>query len=260
MNSLIIITTNEKGSQVVSARELHEFLEVNAKFADWIKRMLDYGFNENEDYSIILKNEKNSVGRSTKEYAITLDMAKELSMIQRSEKGKQARKYFIESEKQLKAIQEDRFSIPQTFADALRLAVDLEEQKQRLSDKNLMLNAAIEEQKPKVDFAETLMNDTNTVRKVSQVAKELSNHSNIKIGQKTLYIYMRSIELVFKGSTEPTQKAINKGILVLKENQIKNKYGTVLIKPQTLVTPKGVDYLLRKLKKDMSNGQFNMFN
>ena len=257
MNNLINITTNEQGSQVVSARELHEFLEVGAKFADWIPRMIGYGFEENIDYSTLLKKENR---QTLKEYAISLDMAKELSMIQRSEKGKQARKYFIDSEKQLKAIQEDRFSIPQTFADALRLAVDLEEQKQRLSDKNLALNTAIENQKPKVEFAETLMNDTNTVRKVSQAAKVISNNANVKIGQKTLYDYMRSIGLVFKGSTEPTQEAINKGYLVLKENQIKTKYGIVKITPQTLVTPKGLEYLLRKLKKDMSNGQFNIFN
>jgi anti-repressor protein len=73
MNNLINITTNEQGSQVVSARELYEFLGVNAKFADWIKRMLDYGFTENEDYTTFLKKENR---QTLKEYAITLDTAK----------------------------------------------------------------------------------------------------------------------------------------------------------------------------------------
>jgi len=161
---------------------------------------------------------------------------------------------------ELEEAQQNRFNVPKTYLEALRANLESAEQNQRLSDKNLALNTAIENQKPKVEFAETLMNDTNTVRKVSQAAKVISNNANVKIGQKTLYDYMRSIGLVFKGSTEPTQEAINKGYLVLKENQIKTKYGIVKITPQTLVTPKGLEYLLRKLKKDMSNGQFNMFN
>jgi len=255
MNSLIIITTNEQGSQVVSARELHEFLEVGADFSHWIKRMIEYGFTENEDYSTFVKKD----GRQTlKEYAITLDMAKELSMIQRSEKGKQARKYFIDSEKQLKAIQEDRFSIPQTFADALRLAVDLEEQKQKLSDKNLMLNAAIEEQKPKVQLANHIMSDDVTTHKVGQVAKILYGRGIPVMGSKNLYKEMRAFGMVFKGSTEPMQSAVNSGYLALKVNEIVGNNGRNIIKKQTLITNKGIEYLFKKMYKDCT--QSNLFN
>lgn len=108
MNNLINITTNEQGSQVVSARELHEFLEVNSNFTEWMGRMIGYGFEEDVDY-VTFSEKRNR--QTLKQYAITLDMAKELSMIQRSEKGKQARKYFIESEKQLKAIRLDSYMI-----------------------------------------------------------------------------------------------------------------------------------------------------
>jgi phage anti-repressor protein len=99
MNELIKVQKNDDGRQVVSARELHDFLEVGSRFNDWFNNMLKYGFEENIDYTSFTKNLVS--GGKTKEYALTLDMAKELSMIQRSDKGKQARKYFIDCEKKL---------------------------------------------------------------------------------------------------------------------------------------------------------------
>lgn len=101
MEQLIKITTNDKGTKVVSARELYQFLEVGSDFTHWCKRMFDYGFIENQDYAILVKNDEKVSKTNPIDYAITLDTAKEISMIQRSEKGKLARKYFIECEKQL---------------------------------------------------------------------------------------------------------------------------------------------------------------
>lgn len=103
------IATNEQGSQVVSARELHQFLDNKRQFADWIKqRILEYEFIENQDYVTFSQNSEK--GRPSTEYAITLDMAKELSMVERTEKGKQARKYFIEAEKQLRSLDIDKLA------------------------------------------------------------------------------------------------------------------------------------------------------
>lgn len=104
MNEIIKITTDEQGSSVVqSARELHGFLEVKSKFADWFKnRVSKYGFVEGADYVTVSKNLE-SGGREL-DYALTLDMAKELSMVERNEKGKQARQYFIEAEKALRKV------------------------------------------------------------------------------------------------------------------------------------------------------------
>lgn len=88
------------GKQAVSARELYIFLEVKEKFVDWIKRMIDYGFDKNVDYQILSDNsEKIKRGRPARDYALSIDCAKEISMIQRSNKGKEARKYFIAVEK-----------------------------------------------------------------------------------------------------------------------------------------------------------------
>lgn len=82
----------------LSTRELHEFLEVKSKYADWFKNMSAYGFEENIDYQAISKNLENG-GRKI-DHQITIEMAKEIAMIQRTEKGKQARQYFIQLEKE----------------------------------------------------------------------------------------------------------------------------------------------------------------
>lgn len=97
-NQIIKINTDTDGKQTVNARELHEFLEVETRFNDWIeRRIIEYGFIINTDFCSFLS--KSSGGRPAMEYHITIDMAKELSMVERNEKGKQARKYFIEMER-----------------------------------------------------------------------------------------------------------------------------------------------------------------
>ncbi|WP_257812563.1 antA/AntB antirepressor family protein [Aggregatibacter actinomycetemcomitans] len=108
MANLIQISNNKiNNSEVktVNARELHSFLEVSTRFSDWIQRRInEYEFIENQDFIVLLKNEKNPIGgRPQKEIHISIDMAKELSMVERNEKGKQARQYFIEMEKVAKS-------------------------------------------------------------------------------------------------------------------------------------------------------------
>lgn len=79
----------------MSGRELHEFLEIGSDYTDWMKRMISYGFEENEDFTLL----KNKVGKVwVHNHAMTLDMAKEISMLQRNAKGKEARQYFIKNE------------------------------------------------------------------------------------------------------------------------------------------------------------------
>src|SRR5574337_209289 len=107
MNQLITITQNENNDQVVSGRELHEFLGVKDHYTDWFKDMCKYGFTENIDFitlnELSEKTEGSKLGgRPSVDHALKIDMAKEISMIQRNEKGKQARQYFIEVEKELK--------------------------------------------------------------------------------------------------------------------------------------------------------------
>ena len=100
----LIKTIEHNGNTSVSVRDLHSFLEVGRDFSNWIKgRISDYGFIENQDFEVSLIFEQNTKGgRPTKEYILSMDMAKELSMLERSDRGKQARLYFIECEKRLR--------------------------------------------------------------------------------------------------------------------------------------------------------------
>lgn len=106
MKELIKITTNENNEQLVSGRELYEFLEVATPYTRWFERMTEYGFAENVDFTVIAKNVHDDTAfggvRKFTDHAMKLDMAKEISMIQRTEKGKQARQYFIQVEKEYK--------------------------------------------------------------------------------------------------------------------------------------------------------------
>ena len=103
MSDLIKITTKD-GKQLVSARELHDFIGIGVHFSTWMKRMCEYGFEEDIDFSILKSSNPNGGIAKIDDYVITIDMAKEISMIQRTEKGKQARLYFIECEKKLKEV------------------------------------------------------------------------------------------------------------------------------------------------------------
>lgn len=113
MNELIKVTTNENDEQLVSGRELHDFLEVTTRYNDWIKRMFGYGFSEATDYLTLTQKRVTAQGNMVEyvDHALKLDMAKEISMIQRSEKGKQARQYFISVEKEYKQHQLDTSSL-----------------------------------------------------------------------------------------------------------------------------------------------------
>lgn len=105
MKELIKVEINN-GEQVISARELYGFLEVKTRYNDWFLRMCEYGFVESVDYTAITQKRVTAQGNETTyvDHAISLSMAKELSMIQRTEKGKQARLYFIECENKLKQV------------------------------------------------------------------------------------------------------------------------------------------------------------
>lgn len=132
MNELIKITETN-GRKAVSARELHYFLESKQEFATWIKnRVKKYDLTENEDY-VVFDNSVNNLtgGRPTIEYALTLDAAKELSMVEGNAKGKQARKYFIECEKELR----EQTSKPMSMLDMMEANIALHRENEKRMDK-----------------------------------------------------------------------------------------------------------------------------
>jgi anti-repressor protein len=133
--------------QTVNARDLHEFLEVGKDFSNWIKdRIEQFNFEENQDFIIFA--ESGEKGRPRQDYYLTLDMAKELSMVERNDRGKQARQYFIACEKNLREIK-STISIPKTLPEALRLAATLAEEVDK-TNKQLAIAA------PKVEFYDTV--------------------------------------------------------------------------------------------------------
>lgn len=127
----LIKVTEQNGEQLVSARELHEFLESKQEFTNWFKNRIEkYGFLENEDFMTILSK---SGGRPQTNYILKLDMAKELSMVEANEKGSQARRYFIECEK--KALKQ----IPVNYLEALKQLVVSEEKRIEAERTNAIL-------------------------------------------------------------------------------------------------------------------------
>ncbi|EEQ8956876.1 antA/AntB antirepressor family protein [Escherichia coli] len=99
-------TIDNETTLLVNARDLHTFLGVGKRFASWItERIAEYGFVENQDYIAISQKREIGYGRGKKDYHLTLDTAKELAMVERNEKGRQIRRYFIECEKKLRNIQ-----------------------------------------------------------------------------------------------------------------------------------------------------------
>ena len=141
---LLKITETEGGKSVASARELHEFLEVKTDFTNWCKRMFKYGFKEGTDYALAkigeLDNQVIAHPNPRKDYALTLDTAKEISMIQRSDKGRQARQYFIECEKKANALMKAMSPAEMLLFQAQRL-VNMEKEQEEMKKDIALLNA-----------------------------------------------------------------------------------------------------------------------
>lgn len=246
MNELIKINY-ETENPTVSARDLHEGLEIKTAFKDWFPRMAEYGFSLGADYNP-LKNEQvrmegnREVKRDIMDYQISVDMAKQICMIQRSEKGKQYRQYFIDLEK--------AWNTPeQVMARALKLAdrtIDtLKEEKKKLIEEN-------EKMKPKAIFADAVSASTSSIL-IGDLAK-LLRQNGVDTGQKRLFEQLRNEGYLMKtGSSRnmPKQKYVENGFFQIKETVISNPDGSVRMTKTTKVTGKGQQHFLNKyLKKE----------
>ena len=216
----------------LSARELHEFLEVKTKYKDWFPRMTEYGFVENIDYQAIAQKRATAQGNETTytDHQITIEMAKEIAMLQRNEKGKQARQYFIELEK--------KWNSPEAVINrALEYS--------RKQVKALMLENS--ELKPKAIFADAVSASKTSIL-VGELAKVLKANG-IDIGQKRLFAWLRDNHyLMQKGESYnlPTQKSMDLGLMEIKKSTVNNADGSIRTVTTTKITGKGQVYFVNK--------------
>lgn len=244
MNELIKLTTSKIGNeaqQTVNARDLHDFLEVKSNFRDWIKNRIEtVGFTEGVDFVSFDKNlAKHEGGRPSIEYAISINMAKELAMLERNAKGKQARLYFIECEKVAKeAIAYGGFKVPKTMLEALQLAVQ-ELEKNNAMKKQLEMNA------PKVEFADAVTLQGGSEMTITVAAKTLD------LRPKKFFDWLRLEGFLYKQGNQATQVSINKGYMVTRFAAINhNSTQEVEQRPYARITGKGLFYFYHRLRKD----------
>ncbi len=236
----LIKISKQNDKNVVSARDLHNFLEVKTDFTDWCKRMFDYGFEDGIDYSLLKIGERSAHNKT--DYALTLDCAKEISMIQRTNKGKQARKYFIECERVAKVIQ---LALPQTYIEALRALADKTESEEKAVVALQQANDVIEENKPKVVFANSVTGSNNSVL-IRQFAKALSD-DGFEIGQNRIFELLREKGYLSRNN-EPYQNYVAQGLFEVITRVIGDSDRTFTTQT-TKITGKGQVYFAKKIKE-----------
>lgn len=238
MNDLIKIEkTKINGAEInsVNAKDIHSFLEVKSRFNDWIKNRLS-DFIENEDYIIVTKN----LVTEANDIFVTLDTAKHLSMLERNDKGKQARQYFIEIEKQTHK--------PLSFEEMAKQTI-------LLADKRIReLENKIEVDKPKVKFAEAISGTTSNID-FETFAKALYDTEGLKYGRNSLMKWFRDNSYLMKNN-KPYQTMLDRGLMTLKEGSYVNQATNELVTyTQPRISGKGQMYFTNKLLDEVQNGR-----
>lgn len=233
MNDLIKVSyAGERPT--VSGRELHTALEIKTPYTQWFDRMIEYGFTENEDFTTVHKNVSRADGsimpQMQVEHNIIIPMAKELCMLQRNEKGKEFRQYFIK-------VEEAWNSPEMVMKRALEIA------NKRVSE----LTSRITADKPKVLFADAVECSQTSIL-IGDLAK-LLKQNGIPTGQKRLFEQLRNDGYLMKeGSSKnmPTQRSMEMGLFEVKESTVNNPDGSIRVTKTTKVTGKGQTYFVGK--------------
>ncbi|WP_375680819.1 antA/AntB antirepressor family protein [Bartonella sp. AP6QHHD] len=248
MNNPITITNNtinEESVQTVNARDLHAFLEAKRDFSNWIKdRISRYNFIEGQDFvktqDLRSPNLASAKSRSVIaiNYHLTLEMAKELSMVERNKKGKQAREYFIECERRAKQVVTPQidYSSPQVMLGVLT----------HLKNENERKDIIIEDLKPKAMALESLQR-SDGLFSLTEAAKvlEMQPKQFILFLQKKGWVYRRT----FGDRLLPYQDKIQKGLMDCSTLTIQTENGTEKVIPSAKITTKGMGVLSQELKR-----------
>lgn len=237
MNELLKVTTNEQQEPCISGRELHRFLEVGTEYAKWFDRMKEYGFAESVDFSVIVNFVEDDTAfggkRKSTDHILKIDMAKEIAMIQRSEKGKQARQYFIEVEKEYN-------SPEKIMARALRIA---DETINNLRIENKVQQQQIAELKPKATYYDLVLQCADLLS-VTEIAKDYgmaAKSFNEKLRQNGIQYKQGGVWFLYA-------KYQDKGYTQTKTQNYNRPDGTQGSRTHTYWTQKGRLFLYEFLK------------
>lgn len=227
MNELFKVNT-ENERITISARELHKELEVTGRFSRWFDQIKEYGFEQNVDFTSVQNCTvvNNGATRELQDYQITIDMAKEIAMLQRNEKGKEIRKQLIQLEK-------DWNSPQKVMARALVMA------QKEISN----LKIENEEMKPKAEFFDAVA-DSKTAIQMGEVAKVL----DMGIGRNKLFEILRNNKVLMNNNI-PYQKYIDNGYFRVIETKFTKPNGDTCVNIKTLVYQKGINYIKKIVEK-----------
>lgn len=233
ISQMFNIQEKDNGEIAISGRELYEALEIKTQYTKWFERMTEYGYQENIDYIAISQKRLTAQGNVTTyiDHALTIDTAKEIAMIQRNEIGKSVRQHFIRIE--------DAWNSPEMIVErALQIQTNKVEK----------LEAQVEENKPKVLFADSVVGSQSSIL-VGELAK-LLKQNGVNIGQNRLFEWMRENGYLIKQKGEnynlPTQRSADLEIMDIKKRTINNPDGSSQITRTTKITGKGQQYFINK--------------
>lgn len=232
MNQLIKTSHNGSGDIIVSGRELHAFLEITTPYTIWFDRMSGYGFVEGQDF--ITKMLESTGGRPKQDHHIKLDMAKELSMIQRTERGKQARQYFIHVEK--------LWNSPEMIVQRA-----LQIQKQKVEQ----LEYKIKRDEPYTNFGKVVSNSNASIN-IGSFSRLLYDKHGINIGRNKLFSWLRENDYLVKTGRErnqPKQRYLEQGLFETTVTLISRSSGDVE-SVTTMITGKGQVEIAKRLLEE----------
>lgn len=233
MNELIEVTVNDNMEPVVSGRDLHERLGVKTAYKDWFPRMCEYGFEEGADFCSFLS--ESTGGRRAIDHVLKLDMAKEIAMLQRSEKGKEIRQYFIQVEKDFNSpekIMARALTIANNTINSLQIESKIKDQQ-------------IAELKPKADYTDRILKSKSLVT-ISQIAKDYG------MSGQTLNKKLHELKIQYKLGEQWLlyAKYHNKGYTHSETTPIRHTNGLVSTVMHTKWTQKGRLFLYDLLKQE----------
>lgn len=236
----LIKITEQDGKQLVSARELHEFLSITERFQKWFdNKTYKHNFVDNKDY-IGCKFFHAKAKQELKDYLLTISMAKELAMLQNNKKGKEAREYFIKCEE---AWNSEEMVIARAMQIQNRKLLSYEQ-----TIKNLQYQLI--EYKDKAIVADTIAATEDSIS-IGELAKILSKNNEI-IGQNKLFSWLRNNGYLIKRDGHdynmPTQKSVNLGVIELVEKPVVYERAIILNK-KSMITGKGQAYFIKKFRK-----------